>query len=364
MIKLIALDFGHGGKDSGAVGNGLKEKDIVLEIGLQVKQRLLDHGFKVTCLRENDSYVGDAGERGAALGKTQADYALSIHLNSETKGTATGAEIIVPCKESYAYVESYMKEELEKLGKFRKIYSRKYNDGSTVERQMDSRRKFTSTVNATDYYGICREAWKKGVSATIVELFFISNASDCENYKKQKSAYVEAMVKAICKGFNVDYLGLELVQETVKPTTSTSNPSLKWLDGEWKIKVLVDTNLWLDMDYKQVGGRVTKGEELYVTKMSECGGFFLVDGKYLANSHKLNCVTNTWLKPLGKVQLKQDCNLWSYANYEVVVGQVKAWEVYEYIAYKNGMYQIPYKGWVSEAFINKKLSLTDAQVTV
>ena len=216
MSKLIALDFGHGGKDSGATGNGLKEKDIVLEIGLQVKKRLLDHGFKVTCLREDDSYVGDAGERGAKLGKTKADYALSIHLNSASNKSATGAEIIVPCKESYAYVEYYLKQELEKLGKFRKVYSRKYSDGATIERKIDSKRKFASTVNSTDYYGICREAWKLGVSATIVELFFISNETDCANYKKLKSDYIEAIVKSICAGFDVKYMA---------STIQTSNDS-------------------------------------------------------------------------------------------------------------------------------------------
>lgn len=257
MSKLIALDFGHGGKDSGAVGNGLKEKDIVLEIGLQVKQRLLDHNFKVICLRENDSYVGDAGERGAKLGQTQADYALSIHLNSSTNTSATGAEIIVPGKESYAYVEAYMKEELEKLGKFRKVYSRKYSDGSIVEREINSKRKFTSTVNSTDYYGICREAWKKDVSATIVELFFISNASDCANYKKQKSAYIEAIVKAICKGFDVEYVVPRTNNTSSTPTTD-SNPIYRVVVGSYlgrnkanEVKAKLEsqgyTGLWIDV---------------------------------------------------------------------------------------------------------------------
>ena len=223
MSQLIALDFGHGGKDSGATGNGLKEKEVVLEIGLQVKQRLLEHDFEVTCLREDDSYVGDAGERGAILGQTQADYALSIHLNSSSNITATGAEIIVPCKESYANVEYHMKEELEKLGNFRRIFSRKYSDGVTVERQINSNGRFTSTVDSKDYYGIIREAWAKGVSATIVELFFISNASDCENYKKQKEDYVEAIVKSICKGFNVKYKTTEDKEASSNETDKVQN---------------------------------------------------------------------------------------------------------------------------------------------
>ncbi|MGJ0848779.1 N-acetylmuramoyl-L-alanine amidase, partial [Tissierella praeacuta] len=35
MVK-VHIDFGHGGKDPGAVGNGLKEKDITLAVGLKI----------------------------------------------------------------------------------------------------------------------------------------------------------------------------------------------------------------------------------------------------------------------------------------------------------------------------------------
>ena len=219
-----------------------------------------------------------------------------------------------------------------------------------------------ATVTGLKNRGVKTEKWTVltcQATAILVEGGFMDIPSDYEYICSEvgQRAYAKAIADSV-----IEYLSLNK-----KATTSTvpvQTASIEWIGGEWKIKVLVDTNLWLDTKYQNVGGRVTKGEELYVTKMTECGGFFQVDGKYLANSHKLNYVTNMWLKPKGKIQLKQDCNLWSYANYEVVVGQVKAWEIYEYITYKNGMYQIPYKGWVSESFVNKKISLMDAQVTV
>ena len=72
---------------------------------------------------------------------------------------------------------------------------------------------------------------------------------------------------------------------------------------------------------------------------------------------------NMWDKPLGKIQLKQDCNTWSYANFNKVVGRLNAWDINEYTAYKDGFYHVPYIGYVHESMVNKKLKLTDALVT-
>ena len=154
-------------------------------------------------------------------------------------------------------------------------------------------------------------------------------------------------------------------------TTSTTNATkqtqsvvkVETVKGEWKIKVLQDTNLWNDTNYKTVGGHVKKGQVLNVTEITKDYAFFVYNGKYLANSDKLNYATNVWLKPKGKIQMKQDCNAWSYASYNVVVGQVKAWEIFEYSEKRNDMYHIPYIGWVSSTFVNKELKLTDALVT-
>ena len=58
--------------------------------------------------------------------------------------------------------------------------------------------------------------------------------------------------------------------------------------GEWKIKVLQDTNLWNDTSYKTVGGHVKKDEVLYVTEITKDYNFFVYQGKYLVNSNTYN----------------------------------------------------------------------------
>ena len=51
------LDFGHGGKDSGAVGfNGTFESNVVLKIGLILKSMLESHGHTVITTRIDDTY--------------------------------------------------------------------------------------------------------------------------------------------------------------------------------------------------------------------------------------------------------------------------------------------------------------------
>lgn len=231
--KHIMIDPGHGGKDAGACGNGHKEKDITLEVSLAVAKRLRDCGFQVSLTRQSDEYVGDAGERGRLIGKSGADYGLSIHINSSTSSSASGAEVLCPMKEKYAYTEWALKEELSKLGKFRKVTSRDYNSGSFYDRSM-SNRMFTTSYNKTDYYGVIREAWKYGVSADIVELFFISNASDVANYKKQKTAYVEALVKAMCSAFSVAYVAPSVSQPAPQPAPSKGKTWYRVVVGSYE----------------------------------------------------------------------------------------------------------------------------------
>ena len=53
----IAIDAGHGGHDPGAIGNGLKEKEINLSIALKVQSILKQQGINVVMTRTNDTYL-------------------------------------------------------------------------------------------------------------------------------------------------------------------------------------------------------------------------------------------------------------------------------------------------------------------
>ena len=105
MAKVF-LSAGHGGVDSGAVGNGLKEKDINLQILLACQSELVRHGVVVVCSRtkdENDAVAEEVKEANAS----GADIAVSFHTNagggdgSETfyyKGSAKGQKLAELCE--------------------------------------------------------------------------------------------------------------------------------------------------------------------------------------------------------------------------------------------------------------------------
>ena len=74
MSRIIILDPGHGGSDPGAVGNGLKEKDLNLVISLATRDALADYDCTVKLTRTKDVYV--ALSTRAAMGKS-ADLFVS-----------------------------------------------------------------------------------------------------------------------------------------------------------------------------------------------------------------------------------------------------------------------------------------------
>ena len=87
------LDFGHGGKDSGAIGpTNLKESDIVLKIGLMVKETLENAFEKVIITRDNDQYYS-LDYRTKKANNENSDYFISIHLNAATNPSAKGCEV-------------------------------------------------------------------------------------------------------------------------------------------------------------------------------------------------------------------------------------------------------------------------------
>ena len=79
----IFIDPGHGGQDSGATGNGLREKVLTLEIATRIKNLLLSEYDNVTVKmsRTDDSYV-TLTERTSSANAWGADYFLSIHINA------------------------------------------------------------------------------------------------------------------------------------------------------------------------------------------------------------------------------------------------------------------------------------------
>jgi len=89
---VVVLDAGHGGKDSGNLGNGHKEKSIALKVVLEVGKALEKNpNIKVIYTRKTDVFL-ELHERAAIANKADADLFISIHCNahhSQAYGTET-----------------------------------------------------------------------------------------------------------------------------------------------------------------------------------------------------------------------------------------------------------------------------------
>ncbi len=88
----IVVDPGHGGKDPGATGVGdIVEKDVVLAIALQLRDRLRTAGFDVALTRDTDVFI-PLEERTARANAEQADLFVSIHGNASPNPHLSGVE--------------------------------------------------------------------------------------------------------------------------------------------------------------------------------------------------------------------------------------------------------------------------------
>ncbi len=91
-VSRIVIDPGHGGRDPGAGGNGIKEAELTLDIALRLEKLLQkEQGIEVILTRRTDVYV-DLDERTAIANRESADLFLSIHANAARNTAAHGVE--------------------------------------------------------------------------------------------------------------------------------------------------------------------------------------------------------------------------------------------------------------------------------
>jgi N-acetylmuramoyl-L-alanine amidase len=93
-LIIVALDPGHGGEDPGATGaSGLREKDVVLQVALQLRERInAMPGMRAMLTRDADFFV-PLHERVRKARRVQADLFVSIHADAFITPQARGASV-------------------------------------------------------------------------------------------------------------------------------------------------------------------------------------------------------------------------------------------------------------------------------
>ena len=91
--KIIVIDPGHGGLDSGTVGvNGLMEKDLALAEGLKLRRELESRGYHVFMTRSDDTFI-PLRQRVAIARADKADLMIALHADSNPDPSVTGLSI-------------------------------------------------------------------------------------------------------------------------------------------------------------------------------------------------------------------------------------------------------------------------------
>ncbi|MCX7698500.1 MAG: N-acetylmuramoyl-L-alanine amidase [Candidatus Goldbacteria bacterium] len=95
QTRILVLDPGHGGTDPGAIGaNGVREKDIVLDITLRIIRYLKDENFKIYLTRDDDTFIS-LKHRALFANEKEADLFISIHCNASKDREAQGVRTYI-----------------------------------------------------------------------------------------------------------------------------------------------------------------------------------------------------------------------------------------------------------------------------
>ncbi|MFH0070694.1 N-acetylmuramoyl-L-alanine amidase [Peribacillus sp. NPDC056705] len=190
MIKIF-IDAGHGGTDPGAVGNGLKEKDLTLKIATMVKSMLEDYkDVSVKMSRTGDTYPS-LSARTKAANEWGANIFLSIHINA---GGGTGYE-------DYIYTSASAK-------------SKEYQ--STIHTEIMKLIDMKDRGKKSANYQVLRTS---SMPAVLTESGFIDHAGDAAKLKT--SMFIENLAKGHVNGLVKAFkLKKKAAKENVEASTS------------------------------------------------------------------------------------------------------------------------------------------------
>ena len=90
-VKVVCLDPGHGGKDTGKIDGKNLEKKYTLLLAKETAQALQARGFKTVLTRSRDQFV-DLADRPAIAKRNGADVFVSLHYNAAPPGVG-GVEV-------------------------------------------------------------------------------------------------------------------------------------------------------------------------------------------------------------------------------------------------------------------------------
>ncbi|WP_457576574.1 N-acetylmuramoyl-L-alanine amidase, partial [Desulfomarina sp.] len=215
-VRKIVLDPGHGGKDPGAIANGMKEKDIVLDIAKRLVPILQkDLGCEVILTRSDDTFI-PLEERTAIANTQGADLFISLHINAhpspKVRGVetyylnlSTNAEAMRVAARENATSTHQMSDLQDILSDI--LQNSKINESSRLAQQVHQSILSHAQPDSHQYESIRNLGVKQApfyvligaqMPAILLEVAFISNKKDAENLQNPK--FIDMITREISTG--------------------------------------------------------------------------------------------------------------------------------------------------------------------
>ena len=203
-FKLV-VDAGHGGKDLGAAGNGLYEKDVALKIAEKIKAFSSAYGVDVVLTRDNDVFMSPAEKSNFANGQN-ADALISIHANTNDKNSIeSGFEVLLSPDNKFTGQNQVLGSAILQT------VSKNFNTASALHQRQA---------------GI----WilkNSNIPGALLECGYITNEEDASNFKNDTK--IELMAKNILQGIamyaNNSFDRSSLYQLKNEPVKDTNAPA-------------------------------------------------------------------------------------------------------------------------------------------
>lgn len=190
--KVIVIDPGHGGKDSGARGKHYLEKRVTLELAQNLKRLLERSGYKVYMTRTGDVYV-PLVRRAQVANWRKADLFISLHVNAAQDKSVSGLETYAltpdgaPSTSSSQVVWTRYSGNANELNNLALAHS--------IQQQMLKKTKAKDRGVKRARFVVLREV---KCPAVLVEVGFISNYA--EERKLGSRSYLDALARGIADG--------------------------------------------------------------------------------------------------------------------------------------------------------------------
>lgn len=271
----VFIDPGHGGKDPGAVRNGVRESDVNLATALKVQAKLKAKGVDIMISRTTDVFV-ELKERSIMANNYGADVFVSIHYNAAGTSTVKGIETYYhenkPAHYTYAS----------------KVHTGLINNTGAVNRG----------VRTADY-SVTRES---NMAAVLVEGGYLTNVSEAALVNTD--AYQEKIANGI-----VDGVMAYLTQNIPLYTWVYENENWYYvnkLTGEKSIGWVNDASQWYYLDEtgaRQTGWVTVGGSRYFLNDLGvmQTGWLTYENKRYYLNPS--GAMTTGIIKDSGKIYL-------------------------------------------------------------